>query len=100
MPYERLVGLNVTDAAIYQTYREAIAPLLVKYGGAFRYDFVVANVLKSEAGHPINRVFALTFKDAASHDGFFSDPEYKAIRVRLFDQSVGGITIIALYERV
>ncbi len=60
-----MVGLTVTDDALYQQYREAMAPLLAAHGGGFRYDFTIAKVLKSASEHPINRVFAIGFGSKA-----------------------------------
>ncbi|EAR61344.1 hypothetical protein MED92_11474 [Oceanospirillum sp. MED92] len=45
--YEMLVGLEVTDDQIYQSYREAMRPILEFYGGEFGYDFRVSEVLKN-----------------------------------------------------
>lgn len=99
MVFEMIVGLTVSDDRGYQAYRDAMTPLLVAAGGGFRYDFVVSKVLKSESTHPINRVFAIYFKDRASKDAFFARPDYKEIRARHFEHSVQGTTVIAEHER-
>lgn len=99
MPYEMLVGLQVTNDEIYNQYRQAIAPLLKKYRGGFRYDFKVSEVLKSEADHAINRVFTIFFADDVNKEKFFSDPEYKNIKAELFNKSVQATTRIAEYSR-
>ena len=99
MPYERLIGLQVTDDALYQQYRDAMSPILARYGGYFRYDFRIADVLKNEGGSPINRVFALDFPDKAKKEAFFADAEYLAVRDKFFKLSVGAVTTIAEYER-
>ena len=56
-----VVGLQVTDDDVYTQYREAMKPLLEQAEGGFRYDFKVSEVLKSEEGLPVNRVFAIYF---------------------------------------
>ena len=99
MAYEMLVGLQVSDDAIYAAYREAMTPILKRYGGGFRFDFVVGKVLRSEASHEINRVFTIYFKDLGSKNGFFSDPEYKTVKEKFFERSVKNTTIISQYER-
>ena len=99
MAFEMIVGLTVSDDAGYQSYRDAMTPLLTAQGGGFRYDFVVSKALKSASPHVINRVFAIYFKHKASKDAFFSQPEYKAIRARHFEHAVTGRTVIAEYER-
>lgn len=98
MAYEILVGLEVSDSEIYAQYRAAMTPILEKFGGGFRYDFTIAEVLKKETDNPINRVFIIFFADQASKDSFFSDPEYKKAKEHFFEKSVKATTIIAEYE--
>ena len=76
--YEMLVGLYVTDDERYSRYREAMTPILEGYGGSFRYDFTIGEVLKSESAQPINRLFILTFPDVRSKDGFFASGDQLA----------------------
>lgn len=99
MAFERLVGLDVGDDAEYQRYREGMMPILARYGGLFRYDFVVAKTLTSETSTPINRVFVLSFPDEPSHDAFFSDAAYLVVRDAHFSPSVRGTTVIARFHR-
>lgn len=99
MSYERLMAMQIKDEAAYEKYRAAMFPILQKYGGGFRYDFQVSKVLKAEAAHPINRVFAIYFRDEAAKDAFFADPEYVAIREKFFVPAVEAATQIAGYER-
>ncbi len=99
MSFERCVGLEICNEALYQQYRDAMSPILARYGGTFRYDFKVCEVLKSETPAPINRVFFLTFKDRETHDAFFADPEYKKVRDTFFKPSVLNSTLLGGYER-
>ncbi len=99
MPYEMMVGLTVRDPEQYAAYRAAMTPLLERRGGGFRHDFEIARVLRSDAAHPINRVFAIYFADEAAMRALFADPDYLAIKARLFDGAVGGTTILGQYER-
>jgi|SRR5215475_8134252 len=95
MPFEMTAVLFVADQDQYARYRTEIAPLLEATGGAFRYDFEVAKALKSESGHDINRVFLLRFPDREAKECFFTHPQYREIRSRLFDAAVRRMTIIA-----
>lgn len=99
MPFEAVRGLNVIDEAGYEKYREAMTPILARYGGGFRFDFIVAKTLKADAPHPINRVFAIYFADRASKDAFFADPAYKQVRATYFEPAVRGVTLIGEYDR-
>ena len=82
MAFERLVGLFVTDDELYQKYRDSMYPILKAYGGAFGYDFRVAEVLKSEVEEPINRVFTISFEDEKLMNTFFADEKYLQVRKR------------------
>lgn len=93
MAYEPLVGVNVIDEVGYARYRAAMLPLLHAVGGSFRFDCTVERVLKSDAAHPINRVFVLSFPDRATSDSFFSDERYLEVRNRHFESSVQGVTV-------
>ena len=93
-----LWALQITDAASYQRYREAMTPILHSYGGSFGYDFAIARVLASQARHPIDRVFTIAFPDAATADRFFADPAYLSARHSLFEPAVPALTRIASFD--
>ena len=65
MAYERVMGMQIDDAEWYRKYREAMEPLLIKSGGRFRYDFRIAEVLRSETAKKINRVFVIAARHGA-----------------------------------
>lgn len=88
-------GLDVKDAELYRRYRAEMMPILERHGGAFGYDFVVAQVLRSPTPTPINRVFTIVFPDRAAADRFFTDPAYLAVREAWFTPAVGSVTTIA-----
>lgn len=98
--HEILVALRVTDEPRYRQYRDAMTPILHAIGGRFRCDFRIAETLAADTPEPPNRVFVLSFPDAAAKDRFFSDPAYKAARAEHFDLSVASATIIAAYDLV
>ncbi len=99
MSYEMLVGLQVKDDSMYTDYRVAMTPILKNFGGGFRYDFKVSETLINAEGRPINRVFAIFFKDKESMSAFFSDPQYLEIKSQYFESSVEATTIISEYTR-
>lgn len=98
MSFERCVGLEVADEALYQKYRDGMTPILTRYGGAFRYDFNISKTLKSATSAPINRLFIISFKEKATHDAFFADPEYQKVREMFFKPAVRNSTVLAAYE--
>jgi len=95
---ERLVGLEVTDETSYAAYRENMLPILKSYGGGFRYDFRISEVLKADTENKINRVFIITFPDKTSGDAFFADENYLKVRREYFEPAVRSATVISSYE--
>lgn len=98
--YEYLVGLNVTDDASYQKYREGMTPILKSFGGGFNYDFKVSEVLITQTQNKINRVFTIFFPDKETSERFFSDPEYLEIKKAYFEKAVESTTIISRYMKL
>jgi uncharacterized protein (DUF1330 family) len=98
MAYERVMGLEVIDDRVYQQYRDAMAPILKSYGGAFGFDFRVSEVLLSKTQDPINRLFTIAFPSQKHMEAFFSNADYLAVKAMYFDTSVKSKTIISLYE--
>jgi uncharacterized protein (DUF1330 family) len=88
-----LYGLEVQDEAGYARYREAMAPILARHGGAFGCDFAVARVLLGPSPR-INRVFTIGFPDAGSRARFFADEEYRAVRKQWFEPSVAAVAVL------
>jgi len=97
MPHEMMVAMNVTDANRYAEYRAGMAPILARYGGGFRCDFVVSASLTATPAHPVTRVFAIYFPSESASQEFFVDPAYQAIKQARYEGAVDGFTIIASY---
>ena len=95
--FENHVALHVTDEAMYQNYRNTMLPILESYGGGFRYDFKIAEVLKSETDNKINRVFIIYFPDKDTSTKFFNDPDYLKVKEQYFLSSVAALTNISEY---
>ena len=91
--------MQIEYPELYQDYRTAMKPLLESFGGGFRYDFWIKEVLKNESDKKMNRVFAIYCRNKESMDEFFADPEYKKIKQKYFEAAVSEVTIISAYER-
>lgn len=98
MSYEMLLGVQVTDEAVYAQYRAAMKPILAAHGGGFRHDFRVAEVLLPESDSNLNRVFTIYFSNEAAMEAFFADEQYIEVKERYFDASVRDIKVLAGYE--
>ena len=92
-----MVALRVTDERGYRSYRAEMTPLLEDAGGRFVHDFRVTEVLRSEVGFSINRLFLMEFPDEAASDSFFACRDYKEIRRRHFDPSVGESAVLTTF---
>lgn len=99
MAFERIMGIDVTDEAEYQRYREGMLPILHQFGGDFGFDFRVSEVLKSKTDAKINRVFTIEFPSREVMENFFADPAYLVVQKRHFANSVASKTIISLHEK-
>lgn len=99
MAFERWIGLEIRDPETYARYREHMRPILEKYGGHFRYDFWIAETLRSESEKPIERLFALVFPSREAKESFFADPDYKIVKEKYFTPSVASVTTLAEFER-
>jgi uncharacterized protein (DUF1330 family) len=94
MPYEMIVAMHVADATSYAHYREHMMPILASYGGAFQYDFVVAETLRGEFDHPVNRLFCIRFPSEAAKEAFFADAAYHQVRATYYAPAVAGRTLL------
>lgn len=92
--HETLVGLHVIDDDAYAKYRTAMTPLLEAVGGFFRYDFTIDAMLKGESDPAINRLFLISFPDAATETAFFANPAYVAAKTEFFEPAVGKVNIL------
>tara|TARA_R110002072_G_scaffold4174_2_gene29473 strand:- start:64093 stop:64419 length:327 start_codon:yes stop_codon:yes gene_type:complete len=92
--HETLVGLHVTDDDTYAKHRAVMTPLLEAVGGFFRYDFTIDAMLKGESDPAINRLFLISFPDAATEAAFFADPAYLAAKQQFFEAAVDKVNIL------
>ena len=96
--FEMIVAMNVIDDKMYAQYREAMMPILESYGGGFRHDFVVSEVLKTEVAHPVTRLFTLYFPSEEARAALFADATYQQVKEKYFNDSVDGFTVIATHH--
>jgi uncharacterized protein (DUF1330 family) len=94
---EILIGVYVVDEARYAQYRAEMTPLLEARGGRFVVDVRTSEVLRAPAPGAFNRLFTIRFPSRQIRDAFFADPDYLAIRTRLFESSVSGMVWLGDY---
>src|SRR5690349_25074911 len=96
--FEILRGVQVIDETGYATYRAEMAPVLEAHGGRFILDVRVAEILRAPSPTAFNRLFAIRFPSAQHHDAFFADPDYVALRSRLFEPNVSDMVRLGDYS--
>jgi uncharacterized protein (DUF1330 family) len=99
MPYERIMGIEVTNDEEYQLYRKNMMPILHSFGGSFGFDFKINEVLKSKTDNVINRVFTLDFPSKEVMEEFFTNSDYLAVKEKHFLNSVNSVTTISMHEK-
>ena len=97
-PIEILRGVQVIDEAVYARYRAEMAPLLDAHGGRFVLDVRVAEIVRAPSPTAFNRLFTIRFPSARHRDAFFADPDYVAVRSRLFEPSVSAMVRLGEYS--
>ena len=78
MPAYFVVQSTISDEAQYQTYREAVVPLIMKHGG----KFIVrgAKVEALEGRHDGRRMVIFEFPSMAAIHTFWNSPEYLPVK--------------------
>jgi uncharacterized protein (DUF1330 family) len=99
-PHEMLIGVDVIDEAGYAKYRAEMTPVLEAHGGRFILDVRVSEILRGASPGAFNRLFTIRFPSARHRDAFFANPDYLAIRARLFEPSVSGVVRLGDYAVV
>jgi uncharacterized protein (DUF1330 family) len=99
-PNEILIGVQVIDEAGYARYRAEMTPVLEAHGGRFVLDVRVAEILRASSPAAFNRLFSIRFPSARHRDAFFANPDYMAIRARLFEPSVSEMVRLGDYAVV
>lgn len=85
----------VHDAAKFDEYRKAVAPLIERFGGKYLNNGVT-RVLDGKAWKP-ERVIIIEFPDKEALDGWYNSPEYKPMK-KLRDEAA-TVMLIALEGR-
>lgn len=97
MSHDLLIAVDVADAASYEAYRTAIAPIMAREGATFRHDVEVAETVTPGGDVPMSRLFVISFPDRAARDAMFGDPAYVQIRDAHFPTALKSINILAVY---
>jgi uncharacterized protein (DUF1330 family) len=84
--------LKVTDRAAFQRYREAVTPLVDRFGGRFRVRGGDLDVVEGDWPWPRLVIIEFQSKDAARL--FYESPEYQKILPLREASSQGTVAIV------
>ena len=84
--------LKVHDQAMFQRYRDAVTPLVDRFGGRYRVRGGELEVL--EGDWPFPRLTIIEFQSRNAARLFFDSPEYRKIQP-LREKSADGTVVIA-----
>lgn len=96
--HHMLVGLQISNEQVYRQYRQAMKPILQRFGGDFLYDVQVSQVLKAQHGEAFNRLFVIAFPTAEQLEQFFVQPDYLAAKEEFFNASVESTHFLAQWS--
>jgi uncharacterized protein (DUF1330 family) len=83
--------LKVHDPAMFQRYREAVTPLIDRFGGRYRVRGGDLDVL--EGDWPLPRLVIIEFQSRDAARLFYDSPEYQKI-LPLRQKSADGTVVI------
>jgi uncharacterized protein (DUF1330 family) len=72
-----IANIDVKDPAMFEKYRQEVAPLIKKFGG--RYLVRGGDVRHLEGNFPLNRLVILEFPTVESAQHFYDSAEYQPI---------------------
>ena len=85
--------LKVHDPAMFQRYREAVTPLVDRFGGRFRVRGGELEVL--EGDWPLPRLVIIEFQSRDAARLFYDSPEYQKILPLRQESADGTVAIVA-----
>lgn len=84
--------LDVTDPDTFERYREAVAPLIDRFGGRYRIRGGYTDVLEGEWDVP--RLVVIEFPSREAARLFYDSPEYQQILPLRTSASRGAVAIV------
>jgi uncharacterized protein (DUF1330 family) len=84
--------LKVHDPAMFQRYRDAVTPLVDRFGGRYRVRGGELDVLEGE--WPFPRLTIIEFPSRAAARRFYESPEYQTIQPLREKSADAAVTIV------
>lgn len=74
-----LVDTRIHDAAVYETYKTAVVPLIARHGGEYLVRGGRIDALESDLWAP-TRLVIIRFPDRTAAHSFLDDPDYAPVK--------------------
>ncbi|MGF1628880.1 MAG: DUF1330 domain-containing protein [Kiloniellaceae bacterium] len=87
-----IAQLTITDPEGFETYRQAVSPVVAAHGGRYLVRGGAIASLEGDLGTP--RIIVLEFPDMAAAEGFYNSPEYRAILPLRLNTATGSVVIV------
>ncbi len=87
-----LAQLSVHDAAGFQRYRDAVAPLVTEFGGRYLVRGGATDQKEGELPHA--RLVVIEFPDRAAAHRFYDSPAYQAILPLRLAAASGSVAVV------
>lgn len=84
--------LKVTDPKMFQRYRDAVTPLVDRFGGRYRVRGGETQVLEGQ--WPAQRLVVIEFQSSEAARLFYDSPEYQQILPLRTGASDGTVAIV------
>ncbi|MGF1595150.1 MAG: DUF1330 domain-containing protein [Kiloniellaceae bacterium] len=87
-----IAQLTITDPEGFETYRQAVPPVIAAHNGRYLARGGDVIKLEGEAGGP--RIIVLEFPDKAAAEAFYNSPEYQEILPLRLKTASGSVVIV------
>ncbi|HVL71585.1 MAG TPA: DUF1330 domain-containing protein [Beijerinckiaceae bacterium] len=90
-----IANVDVHDPAAFARYREAVTPLIAKFGG--RYLVRGGAVENKEGDLGLKRLVVLEFPDMAAARAFYDSPEYAPVLKMREEAATSSLALVEGY---
>ncbi|MCC6719488.1 MAG: DUF1330 domain-containing protein [Acetobacteraceae bacterium] len=95
MPAYLIANINVTDPALFDTYRAQVPAVIAQYGGKYAVRGGAMEVV--EGSSPFQRLVVLEFPTMAALKSFYHSPEYAPLTALRQKASTGDVILVEGY---
>lgn len=96
MPGYLIANLEIRDPALFQKYREQVAPLIKGFGGRYLVRGGELRIL--EGALPVKRLIVLEFPSLAEVERFYDSEEYRPVMQLRLDSCVSDVVMVEGYS--